>query len=101
MALLCRRLRSGSKKRVWLLRRKRSRLRPIPEAVAYAHCHGDRGPDLVRVMKLEPRRPRYAFPASGETLRRAFESRLDTRKNQTASKRLADLNTPTGGSLEP
>jgi hypothetical protein len=74
---------------VWLLRRRRSRLRPIPEAVAYAHCHGDRGPDLVRVSKLEvkleselePRRPSYAFPESGETLRRAFESRLDTRKH--------------------
>jgi hypothetical protein len=73
---------------VWLLRRQRSRLRPIPEAVAYAHCHGDRGPDLVRVSKIErkvetkiePRRPTYAFPASGETLRRAFESRLDTRR---------------------
>jgi hypothetical protein len=70
---------------VWLLRRRRSQLRPIPEAVAYAHCHGDRGPDLVRVSKLESkiesRRPGYAFPESGETLRRAFESRLDTRKH--------------------
>jgi len=66
---------------VRLLRRRRSRLRPIPEAVAYAHCHGDRGPDLVRVVKLEPRRPRYSFPVSGETLRRAFEGRLDTRNH--------------------
>jgi hypothetical protein len=68
--------------------RRRSRLRPIAEAVAYAHYHGDRGPDLVRVVKLEPRRPRHFFPASGETLRRAFESRLDTRNNQTAARRL-------------
>jgi hypothetical protein len=64
---------------VRLFRRRRPRLRPIPEAVAYAHCHGDRGPDLVRVVKLEPRRRSYTFPTSGETLRRAFESRLDTR----------------------
>jgi len=64
---------------VRLFRRERPRLRSIPEAVAYAHCHGDRGPDLVRVVKLEPRRPRYTFPTSGETLRRAFENRLDTR----------------------
>jgi hypothetical protein len=64
---------------VRLLRRKRPKLRPIPEAVAYARCHGDRGPDLVRVVKLEPRRPKYLLPVSGESLRRAFESRLDER----------------------
>jgi hypothetical protein len=51
----------------------------MSEAVAYARCHGDRDPDLVRVVKLEPRRLRYPAAMSGEVLRRAFESRLDLR----------------------
>jgi hypothetical protein len=51
----------------------------MSEAVAYARCHGDRDGDLVRVVRLEPRRPRYPLAVSGETLRRAFESRLDQR----------------------
>jgi hypothetical protein len=59
---------------VGLLRR--PKLRPIPEAVAYARCHGERSNDIVRVTKLEPRRPRYELPVSGESLRQAFESRL-------------------------
>jgi hypothetical protein len=65
-----------------LLRRGRSRTRPITEAVAYARCHGDRDADLVRVVKLEPRRPRHPLPVSGEMLRQAFESRLDRRAKQ-------------------
>jgi hypothetical protein len=63
---------------------RRPRLREIPEAVAYARCHGDRGSDLVRVVKLEPRRPRYDLPVSGESLRQAFESRLEERDRQRA-----------------
>jgi hypothetical protein len=62
-----------------LLRRKRARTRPISEEVAYARCHGDRDADLVRVVRIEPRRPRYPLPVTGETLRRAFELRLDQR----------------------
>ena len=62
-----------------LLRRRRARTRPISEAVAYGRCHGDRDADLVRVVRIEPRRPRYALPVTGETLRRAFESRLNQR----------------------
>ena len=62
-----------------LLRRRHSQTRAISEAVAYARCHGDRDGDLVRVVKLEPRRPRYPLAVSGEALRRAFESRLDAR----------------------
>jgi hypothetical protein len=61
--------------RLW----RRPKLRPIPEAVAYARCHGERGLDIVRVVKLEPRRPRYELPVSGETLRQAFEERLTQR----------------------
>ena len=55
---------------------RRPKLRPIPEAVAYARCHGERSNEIVRVTKLEPRRPRYDLPVSGESLRQAFESRL-------------------------
>ena len=68
-----------------MLFRRRPKLRPISEAVAYARCHGERGRDLVRVVKAEPRRPRYALKVSGETLRRAFESRLDHRDRHTIS----------------
>ena len=49
------------------------------EAEAYARCYGDRRGEIVRISKLEPRRPRYAQPVSGETLRRAFERRIDAR----------------------
>jgi hypothetical protein len=67
-----------------LLRRRRVQARPISEAVAYARCHGDRDKDLVHVLRVEPRRQRYSPAVSGETLRRAFESRLDQRaKHQT------------------
>jgi len=64
--------------------RKRDRLRPIDEATAYARCHGDR--DLnVRIVNLPPRRARYeAVLSSGETIRRQFEDRLDTREPDTA-----------------
>jgi len=54
---------------------RRRRLRPISEAVAYSRCHGDRGHDLVRIVKLEPRPPRYAVLALGERLRIGLEPR--------------------------
>jgi hypothetical protein len=62
------------------LRRRRAKpsLRPIEEAEAYARCHGGRS-DEVRIVKLEPRRPRYPRRVTGESLRRAFEERLDKR----------------------
>jgi hypothetical protein len=59
--------------------RKRDRLRPFDEAAAYARCHGDRD-DNVRIVKLPPRRIRYEAVSSGETIRRDFETRLDTRE---------------------
>ncbi len=55
------------------------RLRPLDEAEAYARCHGDRGPE-VRIVHIEPRRPRYETNVSGEELRRSFEQRLDARE---------------------
>jgi hypothetical protein len=59
-------------------------LRGLDEAEAYARCHGDR-PMEVKVVKIEPRRPRnLRVLASGETLRRAFEKRLDARESASA-----------------
>ena len=56
------------------------RLRPLTEAECYARCYGTRlGDDVVRVVPLEPRRPRGLARLSGEQLRRLFEERLDTR----------------------
>jgi hypothetical protein len=54
------------------------RLRQLSEAECYARCY--RGWDAtVRIVKLEPRRPRYPTSVSGETLRRVFEERIDAR----------------------
>lgn len=49
------------------------------EADAYARCYGERRGEIVGVSKLEPRRPRYTLAVSGESLRRAFERRIDAR----------------------
>lgn len=59
--------------------RVRARLRPLDEAEAYARCHGERGRE-VKIVQIEPRRPRYAVSVSGEDLRRSFERRLDARE---------------------
>ena len=59
--------------------RKRERLRLFDEAAAYARCHGERD-ENVRIVKLPPRRARFEnVLSSGETIRRDFEDRLDTR----------------------
>lgn len=58
---------------------RRQRSRPITEALAYARCHGDRGRDIVRVVKLQPHQRVTAGGVSGETLRRAFEGKLAER----------------------
>jgi hypothetical protein len=58
---------------------RRQRLRPLTEAEAYARCHGTRDSE-VRIVKLEPRRPRYDLEVSGEDLRRSFEAKLAGRE---------------------
>jgi hypothetical protein len=58
---------------------RRQRLRPLTEAEAYARCHGTRESE-VRIVKLEPRRPRYDLEVSGEDLRRSFEAKLADRE---------------------
>lgn len=62
-----------------LLNRSREEFRPITEAEAYARCHGDRGPDFVRLTVARMPPPR--LPVTGEMVRRAFERRLKFRIN--------------------
>ena len=54
------------------------RLRSLSEAECYARCYRGWEP-TVTLVKLEPRRPRYETSVSGETLRRIFEERIDSR----------------------
>jgi hypothetical protein len=57
------------------------RLRTLSEAECYARCYRGWDP-TVTVAKLEPRRPRYELPVSGEDLRRSFEARIDARAEE-------------------
>jgi hypothetical protein len=66
------------------LRKVKTRLRPLSEAEAYARCH-ERRENEVRIVHLEPRRPRYELRVSGEDLRRSFEQRLDSREQHDLS----------------
>jgi hypothetical protein len=55
------------------------RLRTLSEAECYARCYGERA-GMLRVVNVEPRRPRYTLDLSGEDLRTLFEERLDGRE---------------------
>jgi hypothetical protein len=55
------------------------RLRALSEAEAYARCYGE-GDESVLSVKIEPRRPRLFHGVSGEDLRLAFETRLQSRE---------------------
>jgi hypothetical protein len=62
-----------------LFRRKNeSRLHEIGEAEAYGRSYGDASRD-VRIVRVEPRRPRYQLKVTGEALRNAFLDRLNRR----------------------
>jgi len=63
---------------------RRVRMRALTEAECYARCHGARDAE-VRVLRLEPRRPRNALRPSGEELRRYFEERIDRRTEPEAA----------------
>jgi hypothetical protein len=54
------------------------RLRTLSEDECYVRCYGGWDP-TVTIVKVEPRRPRYDLPVSGEHLRREFEARIDAR----------------------
>jgi hypothetical protein len=60
------------------------RMRTLTEAECYARCYGVRD-EQVRILRLEPRRPRNALRPSGEELRRYFEERLDSRVEPEAA----------------
>ena len=63
-----------------LFRRKNdSRLHQIGEAEAYGRSYGNQTGD-VRIVKVEPRRPRYQLKVTGEALRNAFLDRLSKRE---------------------
>ena len=65
---------------VRLFRRKTdSRLHEIGEAEAYGRSYGDQSGE-VKVVKVEPKRPRYDLKVSGESLRTAFLDRLNRRE---------------------
>ncbi len=59
-------------------RKKEPRLHQIGEAEAYGRSYGDARTD-VKIVKVEPRRPRYQLKVTGEALRNAFLDRLNKR----------------------
>jgi hypothetical protein len=54
-------------------------LRPLSEEECYLRCYGV-DETTVRIVRLEPRRPRALGRLTGEELRRLFEVRLDARE---------------------
>jgi hypothetical protein len=70
-----------------LFRRKNeARLHQIGEAEAYGRSYGDHSGD-VRIVKVEPRRPRRQLKVTGEALRNAFLDRLNRRDSSDHSDR--------------
>ncbi len=59
-------------------RKKEPRLHQIGEAEAYGRSYGGPRGD-VKIVKVEPRRPRYQLQVTGEALRNAFLDRLNRR----------------------
>ena len=59
------------------------RLRALSEQECYLRCYGA-GDAMVRVVRLEPKRPRRLARITGEELRRLFELRLDAREEVAA-----------------
>jgi hypothetical protein len=55
------------------------RLRTLSEEECYARCYGGWEP-TVKIVRLEPRRPRYELDVTGEELRAQLEARLDARE---------------------
>jgi hypothetical protein len=53
-------------------------MRVLGEAEAYRRSYGGRGED-VRIVDVEPRRPRFELKVTGEQLRKRFEELLDSR----------------------
>jgi hypothetical protein len=64
------------------------RLRPLTEAECYARCYGD-WDGTVKIVRLEPRRPRHRVLLDGEVLRRRFEEALDAREPEAVAEEAA------------
>jgi hypothetical protein len=63
-------------------RKAKRRLRELGESEAYHNAYGD-APRDVKIVKLEPRRPRYQqVLADGERMRQAFLQRLNKREKE-------------------
>ena len=60
------------------------RLRPLSEEECYLRCYGS-GDAMVRLVRIEPRRPRALGRITGEELRQLFEVRLDSREAELAA----------------
>ena len=60
------------------------RLRPLSEQECYLRCYGS-GDAMVRLVRIEPQRPRALARITGEELRRLFEVRLDSREAELAA----------------
>ena len=61
-------------------RGRRDEASPIREAEAYARSYGERTGEIVNVARVDPKPiPRRTGDMTGELLRRAFESKLDSR----------------------
>jgi hypothetical protein len=60
------------------------RLRSLSEDECYARCYGG-WEATVRVVRLEPRQPRFPLAVTGEALRAQLEARLDAREADDAS----------------
>jgi hypothetical protein len=59
------------------------RLRPLSEAECYARCYGG-WEATVRIVRLEPRRPRSEVLLNGEAIRRRFEELFEARDPDVA-----------------
>ncbi|HET8752238.1 MAG TPA: hypothetical protein VFM43_06885 [Gaiellaceae bacterium] len=61
-------------------RGRRAETSPIREEEAYARSYGERSGEIVSIARAEPKPiPRRTGDLTGELLRRAFETRLDSR----------------------
>jgi hypothetical protein len=56
----------------------------LSEAECYVRCYGSSEP-TVKIVSLEPRRPRLSTTVSGEELRRSLEARIDARPDDLAT----------------
>jgi hypothetical protein len=70
---------SGSVRRLGAVRR----LRPLSETECYVRLYG-RDEDTVKIIAVIHRRPGRGPRLSGESLRRLFEKRLDSREPEAA-----------------